>query len=412
MSLRLGLIGKKLPHSYSKLLHNAMGCEYELFELSKEDLESFARENPLDGFNVTVPYKEEIMKYLGGISPEAGEAGAVNTVVRHDGRLTGYNTDIAGMKYAFERGKIEIGGRRVMILGSGGTGKTARLLCGKLGASGIITVSRGGSVNYNNIHEYAKDIQVLINATPVGMYPDNHGSPVSLSGFTSLEGVFDAVYNPLKTMLLAEAESMGVKAVNGAAMLAAQAKYANDIFAGKVSGTDIEMLCALLERNMRNIVFVGMPSSGKSTTGRLTAEMLGRAFFDSDEEIEKTEGMSAEGIIREKGERAFRDTESASIKNLAKKTGIVLSTGGGSVLRKENIEALRQNGIIIWLRRPLELLSTDGRPLSKNLETLRAMYNVREGLYRAAAHIIIDNDEDTAACMKKIVEALNENFGY
>lgn len=416
--MRLGLIGGGLSHSYSKLIHEAMGDEYMLVELKTEELGRFISENTLDGFNVTIPHKKSVAAHLDFLSAEAASTGAVNTVFRREGKYCGFNTDIAGMEYALSRADIGIEGKNVLILGTGGTSESAIYLCRKLKASSITALGRDeiSAVNKDGIDaavlkkKRLADVDVLINATPIGMYPGPFVSPVPLAAFPSLTAVFDAIYNPLCTELVREANGMGLKTENGISMLAAQARYAHNLFEnGKERADDdervIEYLASLLTKKIRNIVLVGMPGCGKSTIGKALSDRLGKTFCDTDEMIRQKAGMSIPELFEKSGEHRFRDLETESILESSARTDSVIATGGGTVLRKANMDALKRNGIIVYIKRPLDRLDPAGRPLSKNTAALERMYNDRKSLYEAA-DITVENDSDTKSCVDKILEIL------
>lgn len=404
--MKLALIGEKLSHSYSAYLHNKLGSEYSLVELAECDLEDFVKSNDFDGYNVTIPYKEKIMAYLDEISPEAEKIGAVNTVLKRNGKNIGRNTDIMGMTTAFSEAGIDVEGKSVMILGTGGTAKTAELLCERMEAEEIFFVSRTGTINYKNYQQYSR-CSVIINTTPVGMYPNFAPSPISLDCFKKLEAVFDAIYNPLETDLILQARKRGVIAENGLKMLAAQAKFSHDLFAGEISPNEkIKELYSGLFDSVQNIVLVGMPSSGKTTVGRLLAERLGKEFFDSDEYIIEKEGKAIDKIFAEKGEGYFRKVESDAIRELTAKGGIVLAVGGGAVIKEDNRKLMKRNAKVVALTRPIEMLSLAGRPLSKSHAALERMEKERKPFYDAVADFFMENIGSPERCAEKIAERL------
>ncbi len=404
--MKCGLIGKTLKHSYSKIIHREFAdYDYDLYELSPEDLGKFV-DGEVSAFNVTIPYKKEIIKYLDLIDPRANSIGAVNTVVKRNGKLYGYNTDFDGMKFMLERAGIGIRDKKVMILGNGGTGNTATAVAQSLGAREIIKVSRSGEVNYGNYKKHC-DAEVIINATPVGMYPDNYSSPVTLDGFEKLTGVADVIYNPNMTKLLYSAKERGIKYTGGLPMLVAQAKYASELFTGKtVPDGETERVIDKLKKEMLNIVLVGMPGSGKSSVGRAIAKELGREFIDTDEEVEKRTGMPVSVIFERYGEEYFRKLESEVASACCKGSGKVIATGGGIVKNPENYFPLKNNGKIFLIERSIEKLSTDGRPLSKDYASVKKIYSERKDSYERFADEKINNDGELQSAVKGVIEKL------
>ncbi len=386
--MKFGCIGEKLGHSFSVEIHEKIGLySYELWPLEKEKLSHFMKRADFDGINVTIPYKKDVIPYLSALSPEAKLCGAVNTVVKREGKLYGYNTDFLGMKDLLSFGHLSVKGKNVLILGSGGTSRTALCLCESLGAKRVHRVSRSGKdgcLTYEKARELS-DTEILINTTPCGMYPKAGESPVDLSFFPRLEGVADAIYNPQKTRLLMDAEASGIPCVGGLYMLVSQALYAAEIFTG------ITGLCARargiyeeIKREKENIVLIGMPGSGKSTLGRDLAERLGKEFFDSDTVIEEEEKRTIPEIFAAEGEKAFRDAESRVIRSLSALRGKVIATGGGAVLREENVSFLKSNGRLIFLDAPLsDLTATASRPLSSTPADLEKRHKERYEIYLA-----------------------------
>lgn len=400
---KFGLIGKTLKHSYSKTIHGFLGdYSYELYEVAENELKNAIER--LDGFNVTIPYKTEIIKYLDVLDESAKSIGAVNTVVKKDGKTFGYNTDFYGMKYMLSHGGIDISGKHVMILGSGGTSKTAEAVCKSLGAKDVVKVSRNGEVNYSN-YTLKKETQVIINTTPVGTYPDNYGCPADVSAFERLEGVADVVYNPNLTVLCFNAKARGIKAVNGLSMLVAQAKYAKDIFTDSFSDDkEIQTVYDKILKQKLNVWLIGMPGSGKTSIGKEVAKILDRDFIDVDEEIEKKAKKSIPLIFKENGEEYFRALESETIKELSMLTGKVISTGGGAVTKKENLYPLSSNGKIFWIQRDIKSLETSGRPLSKNTAALEKLYLDRKEKYALFADETVVNDGEIKDAASKIAK--------
>ena len=407
--MEFALLGEKLGHSFSPQIHRALaGCDYQLLPTPPEAVADLFRRRDFRGLNVTIPYKQTVMPLCDEIDPRAAAIGAVNTVVNRDGRLTGYNTDIDGLIYLARRTGVDMAGKKVVILGSGGTGRTARAAAGELGAAEIVTVSRGGEDNYETLSRHA-DAQVLLNTTPVGMYPNCGVSPVSLDAFPHLEGVLDVVYNPLRTALLLEARERGLPCSCGLPMLVAQAWRAEELFTGSsIPAETVEAVLAGLTAQLENVVLIGMPGCGKSTVGRALARRQGKAFLDLDRLIEERAGKSIPAIFAQEGEEAFRTLESWAVREAGARTGCVISTGGGVVTRAENCAPLRQNGVIIHLTRPLDRLPTAGRPVSQSTD-LQTLWERRRGLYAAFADRTVDNGgplEETLDTIEKELSAL------
>lgn len=387
--MKYGCIGKKLSHSYSVEIHARLSsAPYELLELDEGELSAFFAEKGFCGINVTIPYKEAVIPYLDELDPVAKEIGAVNTIVKKDGRLVGYNTDFCGLDALLSREGISLRDKTVMILGSGGTAKTARALAMAQGAKAVFVVSREkgrGDLVYEDLTDAAKQTEVLIQATPVGMYPQDEGKPVDLAAFTSLESVVDAIYHPLRSALVTEAAARGIKAVGGLYMLVSQAAKSAGLFHGtNYRNDEIEAIYQALLKEKENLVLVGMPGCGKSTLGRLLAERLGRPFYDTDQEVERLAGETIPALFSRGGEEGFRTIEKRVVAELSKTTGSVIATGGGTPLAQDNLLALRRNGRLVFVDRPLsELVPTEDRPLSKNREALEALYRERLPRYLA-----------------------------
>ena len=388
--MKYGLIGWPLGHSFSVKIHRQLGNrDYQLYPLREGELEAFLRRPDLGGLNVTIPYKKAVIPYCASLSGTAREIGSVNTLVFTERGIIGHNTDCTGFLTMTERAGISMAGRKVVILGTGGTSLTAAWCAKKLGAAQIVKIFRGGADNYGSLERH-RDAEILINTTPVGMYPDNGASPVQLSSFDGLKGVLDVVYNPLKTELILQAEALGIPCSGGLPMLVEQAAAAHRLFFGREPEAEVtERVLEALRREQENIVLIGMPGCGKSSVGRLLAGLLKRPFLDLDEAIQREDGRTPEQIIQQDGEAAFRDAETAAVKRAAKETGLVIACGGGVPLRTENVRALRQNGKILWIRRKLEELAVEGRPLSADLP---ALYEKRRPYYEAAADLALDNE--------------------
>lgn len=395
-----GLLGRKLGHSWSVPIHQALGRQgYRLIELEPKELEGFLRREDLGGLNVTIPYKRDVMRFCDEIDPAAESIGSVNTLVRRNGKLTGYNTDIDGFLYTLRRAGISLKGEKVLILGSGGASLTAQAAARRESAREIVVISRSGPDNYENLAERHGDAEALINTTPVGMWPHLEGAPADLRLLPRLTDVADVIYNPGRTNLLLQAEELGVRRAGGLPMLVAQAKRAEELFFDKpIPDAETEKIAARLRRDMTNIVLVGMPGSGKTTVGRKLAGLSGKPFVDLDGEIVKRAGKPIPDIFAQEGEGAFRDLETEALKAACAQSGQVIATGGGAVLREENRAALRRTGRVYRLRRRLEDLPTAGRPLSQGAR-LEEMERVRGPLYQAAADRDVWNDkspEETA----------------
>ena len=406
-----GLIGEKLGHSYSKPIHQLLSggaYEYELVPVAQEAFDTFLKACPLDGFNVTIPYKKRILPLLAHISEEAKKIGSVNTViVRKDG-LHGFNTDYAGFLFMAGNASIDFCGKKVLILGSGGTSATAAAVVRDRGAREVVIVSRGGAVTYEHLNRH-RDAQILVNTTPVGMYPNNGESLMNLADFPACEGVLDVIYNPLCTDLVLQAREKGIPAGSGMSMLVAQAKYASEIFLGRImDDRRIESVLNRMLRQIQNIVLVGMPGSGKSTLGERVAALTGKTFVDIDLEIVRRAGKMIPQIFADDGEPAFRDLEAEITAEKGKEHGLVIAGGGGVVLRPENRTALRQNGKVVFLRRELSALPTAGRPLSENLETLRRMYETRLPYYLACSDYTVENNCPLEETTREILRVIGE----
>lgn len=390
--MKCGLLGRKLDHSYSPRIHSFLGdYSYELFQREEEELPAFfADPTSFDAINVTIPYKQTVMAYCDHISDEARAIGAVNTVVRREGELWGYNTDYTGFAAMLNR-LCDVRGKKVLVLGSGGASKTVCAVIRHRGGHPVV-ISRSGADNYDNIDRHYADTHLIVNTTPVGMSPHCPASPVSLEGFENLSHVVDIIYNPARTGLLLEAERRGISCANGLYMLVAQARAAAALFrnTGLPASLD-ESITRRIAAEMENIVLVGMPGSGKSTVAALLARKLNRFHYDSDEEVTAQTGTTPEQIIRRQGEDAFRGAETQALRTLCSRSGVVISCGGGVVTRRENFDLLRQNSRVVWLRRPLEALSTEGRPLSMGPGALKALYESRAAAYEAVADVVVDN---------------------
>lgn len=410
--MQFGLIGEKLGHSYSKEIHNLIAdYGYELREVKREELGAFMTERAFSGINVTIPYKKSVMDYLDVISDDAKKIGAVNTVVNRDGKLYGYNTDFYGLKALLIHNGVSVRNKKVLILGSGGTSDTAYNVVTGLNAKEAIKVSRtkkDGFVTYDEAARLHSDADVIINATPVGMYPDDDGVPVNIGLFPSLSAVIDAIYHPLRTNLVSDAEKRGIKACGGLYMLVAQAVYAAALFENKKRDENlIDDVYGKILNDKRNIVLIGMPSSGKTTIGKALAARMGKRFADTDELIVGTTGKSIPEIFEKEGEKVFREIEKKVICDIAVNDGTVIATGGGVILDEKNVLALKRNGVIVYLDRKIDnLIATDSRPLSSNVDDLKKLYAKRKPLYEKYAEITIDDNDDVATVVRRAEEAL------
>lgn len=406
---KYGLIGEKLTHSYSQLIHGLLGeYSYELYSLKKEELREFIEGKSLKGFNVTIPYKKEIMKYCHSISSVAQEIGSVNCVICREEkglrRLYGTNTDYEGFLYMLKRADISLEDKKVLILGSGGTSLTVQTAAKALGAKSIVVVSRRGENTYEMLNRY-RDSDIIINTTPVGMYPDNGKRIICLDIFPKAEAVVDVIYNPLYTPLILDARKRGLKYTNGLPMLVAQAKYARDLFLEtEGSETIIETVILNIENKIKNIVLIGMPGSGKSTVGQLVAEKLARKYIDTDLEIEKKAGMTIPQIFQQLGEAHFRKLEAEVIGQYSADNGLVIATGGGSILTEENRLNLMQNARIYFLDRDITKLETQGRPLVKGPASLAKIQQERMPLYIQCSDRRIKNNSIPEEAMGEIIK--------
>ena len=412
--MEYGLIGEKLGHSFSKDIHALIGkYDYELKEIVNTDLPAFLEQKAFKGINVTIPYKQDVIPFLNSIDKPAEEIGAVNTVVNKDGKLSGYNTDFIGLKRLILSQGLKLDGKKVLILGTGGTSKTARAVAKALNAKTILTVSRSVKasdekvgddknnsilqpvISYQDAATLHKDCDIIINTTPCGMFPKIDDSPIELSPFTKLSGVIDVIYNPLRSLLVLQAQEKKIIAAGGLYMLVQQAIAASEYFFDTTySDDEADRIYKTILNKKQNIVLVGMPGSGKTTVGKKLAEKLKRKFFDTDIIITEKEGSTPADIIRTKGEEVFRDIESTVCRELASEQGVIISTGGGAILRKENVLNLKKNGLLFFIDRPLEAIKpTKDRPLSSSEDKLRQVYEYRYPIYTRETdyHIVSDN---------------------
>lgn len=410
-----GCIAKKLGHSFSKDIHERLfDYEYELKELAPDELDAFMRKKDFKGINVTIPYKEAVIPYLDFMSPTALSIGAVNTIVNDGGTLRGYNTDFSGMSALITKNGISLKDKKVVILGSGGTSKTALAVAKSMDCREVIRASRGGRedcITYEALTGH-RDAEIIINTTPVGMYPEIGAAPIDINDFPCAEAVIDAVYNPLSSRLVCDAKGKGITAAGGLYMLVAQAAYAAEKFTGtRVAPTEIGRVYNELVFVKKNIVLTGMPGCGKTTAGRLLAERTGKRFIDTDEEIVKSEGKAIPEIFSAVGEEGFREIEARIIKEVSKIQNAVIATGGGAILREENVRLLRENGRIYFIDRDIgKIEATSDRPLSSDRAALEKRYEERYPLYTKRCDVKIKADgspEEAAEMIKE--DFYNEN---
>ncbi|HNW86172.1 MAG TPA: shikimate kinase [Candidatus Limiplasma sp.] len=407
--MRYGLIGEKLGHSHSPRLHALLGDEsYALMPVARDALDGLLKNGDFLGLNVTIPYKRAVIPYCAELGETARQIGSVNTLVRRaDGSLFGDNTDAFGFAKMAESAGIDFAGKKALVLGSGGTSLTACYVIRKAGGEAVV-ISREGENNYACLDRHS-DADVLVNATPVGMYPQVEQSPVNLERFARLSGVLDVVYNPLRTRLLLQAEALGIPRAGGLTMLVWQAVRARELFEPEhIPPGRVQYALSTLRREISNLVLIGMPGCGKTTVGQRCASALGWPLIDTDTEIENRAGKAIPQIFADDGEPAFRALESQVIAELGRGCAKVISTGGGAILSPENRHNLKMNGVVIRLMRPLEKLTTGGRPLSKDLETLRRMETNREPHYAACADRTVRNDGTLDLCVQKVLEGFDE----
>jgi shikimate dehydrogenase len=403
--MKCGVLGRKLGHSYSPQIHKHLGdYEYHIFEKEPEELVDFLQNGDFSGINVTIPYKKDVISYLDEISPIAQKLRAVNIIVRRDGKLIGHNSDHFGFKSMVEKSGLSPAGKKCLVLGSGGASATVQSVLKDLGAE-VVVISRSGENNYDNLHLH-QDAAIIVNTTPLGMYPHTGEAPLNVAQFPQLEGVLDIVYNPARTQIMLDAEKLGIPTMNGLWMLVAQAKEAAEWFTNSViSDEKISEIYEILRQQTENIVLIGMPGCGKSTIGKQLAEITGKEFVDADAKIAQLAGKSIPEIFAEDGEEVFRSIETKALEELGKRSGLVIATGGGCVTKERNYPLLHQNGTIIWLKRDLDQLPTDGRPLSQ-AGSLAKMYEIRRPMYEAFADHVINNNGTITDTVRAIGELL------
>ena len=404
---KCGLLGEKLGHSYSPVIHSLLAdYEYRLYERQAEDLDDFIRSGDWDGLNVTIPYKKAVVPYCTELTDTARVIGSVNTLVRlPNGGILGDNTDAYGFELLLRQAKLDPTGKKCLVLGSGGASVMACAVLRAMGAASVIVVSRKGQDNYENLSKHA-DADLLINTTPVGMYPNNGQAPVDLRNFRKLSGVADVVYNPARTALLLQAEALGIPHAGGLLMLVAQAKRSAERFSGQdIDNAKITRITEVLSRQMQNIVLIGMPGCGKTKIAKKLSEVLDRPVFEADEIIAEQARMSIPEIFAAEGENGFRARETAVLRELGKRSGAIISTGGGCVTKEENYNLLHQNGVIVWRQRDVSLLSRKGRPISLSRD-LNELYAERKPMYERFADIVIPPTETIEEATEAILEAL------
>lgn len=404
--MRCGLLGRTLGHSYSPFIHGQLASySYELFEKEPQEVEAFIRGGQWDGLNVTVPYKQTAYLLCDAVSDTAKKLGNINTLVRRrDGTIYGDNTDAFGFAQMLRISGICVEGKKTLVLGSGGASHTVCAVLEQMGAL-VTVISRRGTNTYDNLHLH-RDAQVIVNTTPVGMHPHNGDAPLDLAQFPQCQGVLDVIYNPARTALLLQAEQLGISCYNGLYMLVAQAAKSCEQFTGQSVEEDcVDRIYGLLRSKLENIILVGMPGCGKSTVAKILGELLQRPVLECDRLLVQEAGMSVPEIFDRFGQEGFRQRETAMLAQLGRRWGTVISTGGGCITREENYPLLHQNGRIIWIKRDLSALPTEGRPLSQKT-SMEEMYALREPLYRRFSDEVVDNNGDsmqTALAIKELI---------
>lgn len=405
--MEFGLLGEHLGHSFSPAIHRQLGgYDYQLVELSPDQVGPFLQKGNFRGLNVTIPYKKTVMAYCRELSPAAERIGSVNTIVRRpDGTLYGDNTDYDGFRYLLQSAGAQVRGKKVLVLGSGGASLTVRAVLADLHAGDVVTISRSGPDHYGNLDRH-RDADYIVNTTPVGMYPNTGISPVDLDQFPHCQGVFDLIYNPAKTQLLLDGERRGMLWANGLGMLVAQARAAAERFLGtKIPEERVSEITADMEKRTRNLLLIGMPGCGKTTIGQELARRLNRPLEDVDQRIVETAGRPIPEIFAQEGEEGFRIREHRALCEVSKESGRVIACGGGIVTRKENWDPMRQNSTVIYLRRDLSLLPTSGRPMSQ-ANPVEKLYRQRAPLYEQLADLTVDNQGTPEETAQEIIRRL------
>lgn len=408
------LLGKNVSHSYSQDVYKHLGHDYKIMDLKEEKFDKFIQEKNFKGLNITMPYKKRVIKFLDNIDEIAQKLGVINTVINKDGRLFGFNNDYYGLKYLINKNQIQVSGKKILVLGSGATADTAEAVLKDLKAHTITKVSRKKKKNVLTYDEISRahSYDVIINTTPVGMYPNSNETPLDLNLFTKLEAVIDVIYNPLKTKLIIQAEKLQIPAVGGLEMLVAQAVQSARLFFNEtIEDYRIDEIYKKIKLEKINLVLIGMPTSGKTTIGKLLAKQLNKTFLDIDDIIVTQENKTINQIFQEEGEPFFRSLESKVISNLSNKANCVIASGGGSILKTENIARLKQNGILIFIDRKLDLLITDkSRPLSANYKDLKKLYKKRYQIYTDVSDLRVLNNQSLKKVVFEIIEAIKCEF--
>ena len=410
--MKFGLLGRTLGHSFSPRIHNALGnTNYELFEREPSQLQEFFADQELQGINITFPYKVNALEACDVVDPRAERIGCVNTMVRKDGKWHGYNTDYDGFVFTLEHAGINVSGKECIILGDGASSATVHVALEDLGAKSITHLSRKTAPLYTDAPNYYETAQIIINCTPIGMYPHNPANLIDIMQFSKLEGVVDLIYNPRRTVLLLQAEMMDIPYCDGLPFLVAQGVKAANHFQGESFGTkEIEQILRDMRREKENIILIGMPGVGKTTVGKAIGKEMGRTCIDVDQELAKEIGNISK-YITEQGEVAFREKEAEMIAKLGTQTGIVISTGGGCVTVPKNFAHLRQNGRIYQLTQPVEKLSTSGRVLSGGgIERLRELEETRTPMYESFAQCIVEHNRNAPETVAAILEDFEANL--
>ena len=410
--MKFGLLGRTLGHSFSPRIHNALGnTNYELFEREPSQLQEFFANPELQGINITFPYKVNALEACDVVDPRAERIGCVNTMVRKDGKWHGYNTDYDGFVFTLKHAGIDVSSKECIILGDGASSATVHVALEDLGAKSITHLSRKTAPLYTDAPNYYETTQIIINCTPIGMYPHNPASLIDIMQFSKLEGVVDLIYNPRRTILLLQAEMMDVPHCDGLPFLVAQGVEAANHFQGESFGTkEIEQILRDMRREKENIILIGMPGVGKTTVGKAIGKKMGRTCIDVDQELAKEIGDISK-YITEQGEVAFREKEADMIAKLGTQTGIVISTGGGCVTVPKNFAHLRQNGRIYQLTQPVEKLSTSGRVLSGgSIERLRELEETRTPMYESFAQCIVEHNRNAPETVAAILEDFEANL--
>ena len=410
--MKFGLLGRTLGHSFSPRIHSALGnTNYELFEREPSQLQEFFADPELQGINITIPYKVNALEACDVVDPRAERIGCVNTMVRKDGKWHGYNTDYDGFVFTLQHAGIDVAGKECIILGDGASSATVHVALEDLGAKNIVHLSRKTAPFYGDTPNYYETAQIIINCTPIGMYPHNPANLIDITQFSKLEGVVDLIYNPRRTILLLQAEMMEIPHCDGLPFLVAQGVEAANHFHGESFGTkEIEQILRDMRREKENIILIGMPGVGKTTVGKALGEEMGRTCIDVDHELEKEIG-NISTYITEQGEPAFREKEAEIIAKFGTQTGLIISTGGGCVTVPKNFAHLRQNGRIYQLTQPVENLSTSGRVLSSGgIERLRELEATRTPMYESFAQCIVKHNRNAPETVATILEDFEANL--